>query len=287
MRGGISVAESSARIVLVTGASSGFGHAVAMGLAARGYHVYGTSRGAVMPRTGEASPERPSLPVMIPMDVRSDASVDAAVGHILGRHGRIDVVLNNAGFGIAGAVEDTSVEEMQRQFDTNVFGVLRVCRAVLPYMRRQGGGRIINVSSLGGLIALPFQGAYSASKFALEALTETLRMETRPFGILVSLLEPGDFRTGFTANRVRTEASRTNAAYGERFARALGVMEQEESRGPGPEALIPLVERIIEARAPRLRYTAGAPLQRAAAVLRRFLPASLFERVIMAAYGIR
>jgi NAD(P)-dependent dehydrogenase (short-subunit alcohol dehydrogenase family) len=240
-----------------------------------------------MPRTGEASPERPSLPVMIPMDVRSDASVDAAVGHILGRHGRIDVVLNNAGFGIAGAVEDTSVEEMQRQFDTNVFGVLRVCRAVLPYMRRQGGGRIINVSSLGGLIALPFQGAYSASKFALEALTETLRMETRPFGILVSLLEPGDFRTGFTANRVRTEASRTNAAYGERFARALGVMEQEESRGPGPEALIPLVERIIEARAPRLRYTAGAPLQRAAAVLRRFLPASLFERVIMAAYGIR
>ena len=112
-------------------------------------------------------------------------------------------------------------------------------------------------------------------------------METRPFGILVSLLEPGDFRTGFTANRVRTEASRTNPAYAERCARALGLMERDESRGPGPETLAPVVERILTARSPRLRYTAGAPQQRAAALLRRLLPAALFERVITTVYGIR
>jgi NAD(P)-dependent dehydrogenase (short-subunit alcohol dehydrogenase family) len=274
-------------VVLVTGASSGFGRAIAAHLATRGYDVYGTSRGAVMPKLGEEPPSRSQLPVMLPMDVCVDASVQAAVTHILRRHGRIDAVVNNAGMGIAGAIEDTSVAEIQRQFDANVFGVLRVCRTVIPHMRQQGGGRIINVSSLAGLIALPFQGAYSASKFALEALTESLRMETRPFGILVSLLEPGDFRTGFTANRVRTEASRTNPAYAERCARALGLMERDESRGPGPETLAPVVERILTARSPRLRYTAGAPQQRAAALLRRLLPAALFERVITTVYGIR
>jgi len=288
MSGRISAARSPVRIVLVTGASSGFGRAIATHLAAKkGYRVYGTSRGAVMPDEREALPERSPLPVMIPMDVCVDASVEAAVTHILRHHGRVDVLVNNAGFGIAGAVEDTSIEEMQRQFDANVFGVLRVCCAVLPHMRRQGGGRIVNVSSLAGVIAVPFQGAYSASKFALEALTEALRMETKPFGIFVSLVEPGDFRTGFTANRVRTEASRTNPAYAERFARALGLMERDESRGPGPEALVPVVERILEARSPRLRYTAGALLQRAAALLKRLLPASLFERVLMTIYGIR
>ena len=202
----ISAARGPARIVLVTGASSGFGRAIAAHLAARGYLVYGTSRSAVMPEEATAPAERSLVPIMIPMDVCVDASVDAAVTHILRRHGRIDVLVNNAGFGIAGAVEDTSADELRRQFDTNVFGVLRVCRAVLPHMRRQGGGRIINVGSLAGLIALPFQGAYSASKFALEALSESLRMETKPYGISVSVIEPGDFRTSFTASRVRTQA---------------------------------------------------------------------------------
>jgi NAD(P)-dependent dehydrogenase (short-subunit alcohol dehydrogenase family) len=283
----MSAVRSPARTVLVTGASSGLGRAIAMHLAARGDHVYGTSRRAALPSAREEPPPRSSLPVMIPMDVCAETSVETAVAHVLHRDGRIDVVVNNAGFGIAGAVEDTSVEELQRQFDANVFGVLRVCRAVVPHMRRQGGGRILNVSSLAGLIALPFQGAYSASKFALEALTEALRMETRPFGILVSLLEPGDFRTGFTANRVRTAASRTNPAYAERCARALGLMERDENQGPGPEALAPVAERILAARAPRLRYTAGAPHQRAAALLKRLLPAALFERVIATVYGVR
>ena len=170
-------------MVLVTGASSGIGLACADLLARRGFRVYGASRTAT-------EPERafPSLR----MDVDDDVSVAEGVARVLEREGRIDAAVNCAGFGIAGA---------KRQFETNFFGVLRVCRAVLPAMRERRAGTIVNVSSIAGLVPLPFQGFYSASKFALEGMSEALRMEVRPFGIRVVLVEPGDCRTHFTANR--------------------------------------------------------------------------------------
>jgi len=275
------------RTVLVTGASSGFGRAIAAHLARTGHRVYGTSRRAPPPGEAGTVPGNALEPALIQMDVCADDSVARAVEHVLRHDQRLDALVNNAGFGIAGALEDTSAGELQRQLDTNVVGVLRVCRAVLPHMRRRGEGCVVNVGSLAGVIALPFQGAYSASKFALEGLTEALRMEVSPFGIRVVLVEPGDFRTGFTASRIRTAASLANPVYAERFARALGIVERDEEHGAEPEGVAVLVGAILDSRSPRLRYTAGPWLQRAAPVLKRLLPASLLERAVMRTYGLR
>ncbi len=273
-------------VVLVTGASSGFGRAIAARLARHHYRVYGTSRHAPAALADPAPESAAAYPVLVRMDVRIDASVDAAVAAVTRREARIDAVVNNAGIGIAGAIEDTTSDELHHQFDTNVFGPLRVCRAVLPHMRRQGSGRIVNVGSLAGLIALPFQGAYSASKFAVEGATDALRLEVRAFGIHVSLVEPGDFRTAFTDNRVRTSASRISPAYRERMEAALAVMERDEREGPDPEMLAAVVQRVLEQRAPRPRYTAGRRLQRAAALLKRVLPAAAFDRLLAMTYRL-
>jgi len=224
---------------------------------------------------------------LIAMDVTSEDSVAHALKSILAREGRLDVVFNNAGDGIAGSVEDTSIEEARQQLDTNFFGVLRVCRAALPILRRQGAGLIVNVSSLGGLVGLPFQGLYSASKFAVEGMTEVLRMEVRPFGVRVALIEPGDFRTGFTAQRRKVLAAQRDSAYAERFGKALAVMERDETHGADPLAVARLLERIINTRSPRPRYKVGGFLQTlSVGLLRKILPQKVFEYLLMASYGI-
>ncbi len=220
------------------------------------------------------------------MDVRDDASVTGGVTRILDEAGRLDAVVNNAGFGIAGAVEDTSVAEAMDLFATNFFGVLSVCRAVLPQLRAQGGGTIVNISSIAGRIGLPFQGLYSASKFALEGLTEALRMEVRPFGVRVVLVEPGDTRTAFTSHRRRTAASARSDAYLGRFARALQRIEQDELGGEDPACVARLVLRILQHPNPRLRYTVGNPFQRLAVHARRVLPDRFVEWSIMRYYRV-
>jgi len=176
-------------VALITGASSGIGKATASLLATSGFRVFGTSR---KPEAETGQPYE-----LVPLDVRSDASVHSAVQSILDRAGRIDLLVNNAGYPQAGAIEENSVADVQAQFDTNVFGVLRVTNAVLPIMRRQRSGRIINVSSLLGQVAPPFLGVYASSKFALEGLSEALRRELRPFNIHVSLIEPAFAHTSF------------------------------------------------------------------------------------------
>lgn len=268
----------SEKTVLVTGASSGFGKACAELLQEKGYDVYGTSRrGATA-----ATPFQ-----MLQMDVDDDASVRQGIDAILRKAGRLDAVVNNAGIGFAGAVEDTSIEEARAQFETNFFGVLRVCRAVLPIMRAQRSGMIINVSSLGGLIGIPFQALYSASKFALEGLSEALRMEVRPWGIHVVLVEPGDARTGFTASRRRTAASAENPAYRERLDKCLAVMETDETNGFPPEKVARRVERILRSRAPRLRYVVAPLSQSVPASLKKYVPWALFEWGFMKVYRLR
>lgn len=267
-------------VALVTGASSGIGRACAAELHAAGWRVFGASRRA---GAGQLAPEGFAL---LPMDVDSGESVERAVAALLEQSGgRLDLVVNCAGWGIAGSVEDTSVEEARRQFETNLFGVWRVCRAVLPALRRQRSGTVVNVGSLAGLIGIPFQGAYSASKFALEGLTEALRMELRPFGVRVALLEPGDFRTEFTARRVYAAAA-DSPAYAARMRRAVGVMEHDERHGADPREAARAVLRIARARRPRLRYTAGPPFARALPLLRRLLPAGLFEWGVRRYYKI-
>ncbi|MGB9723328.1 MAG: SDR family oxidoreductase [Chloroflexia bacterium] len=265
-----------ARVVLITGASSGIGQACARYLAGQGYRVFGTSR---RPEASAADFE------MIPMDVTDDDSVRRGVEEVMRRASRLDVLVNNAGFGLAGSVEDTTPEEAREQMETNFFGTLRLCRAVLPIMRAQRSGTIVNIGSLAGLIALPFQGLYSASKFALEGLTEALRMEVRPFGIRVVLIEPGDTRTNFTARRRRTRAS-GGSPYAERMERALAVAEHDERHGVPPETVARLLGRILRLRHPRLRYRAGSLFQNMAASAKRFLPELLFEWAVRKYYRI-
>ncbi|MGQ9682373.1 MAG: SDR family oxidoreductase [Anaerolineae bacterium] len=273
------------QVVLITGASSGFGLASARHLQARGYIVYGTSRRAPLSAL-EIDTRYEAGFAVLPMNVDDEASVERGVQTVLRREGRIDAVVNNAGWGYAGAVEDTSVEEAKAEFETLFFGPLRVCRAVLPAMRAQKSGKIINIGSLGGRVGVPFQGPYSAAKFALAGLSEALRLEVRPFGIHVVLVEPGDACTGYTDCRRRTKASQTNDAYQAWMEKALAVMEHDERHGLQPVALARLVERILRARNPRQRYVAALPLQAVAVALKPVVPATLFEWALRKMYHL-
>ncbi|MEA3239233.1 MAG: SDR family oxidoreductase [Candidatus Bipolaricaulota bacterium] len=266
-------------MVLITGASSGIGKACAERLASEGDRVYGTSR---HPK------EEASVPglQMIAMDVNDDESVAATIERIVQAEGRIDVLVNNAGFGIGGAVEDTSIEEAKALFETNFFGMLRVCRRALPVMRKVRHGTIVNVSSLGGRIGLPYQGLYSATKFAVEGMSEALRMEVRQFGIRVIMIEPGDFRTGFTKNRRYVAAAQQDSVYSGSFGRTIKVAEKDEQTGSSPEQISRLLVRILHNSSPRVRYSVGGISQRGAAVLKGLLPSRTFEWALMKYYRV-
>lgn len=269
--------SANSMVILVTGASSGFGKAIAEALHARGHQVWGASR---RPQPGV---EYKSLS----MDVTREDSVQAGVAQILRDAGRIDAVVNNAGCGIAGAVEDTSDDEAHAQLETNFFGVHRVCRAVMPHMRAARSGRIVNMSSLGGLVSLPFQSFYAASKFAVEAYTEALRMELKAFGIQVSMVEPGDFSTGFTASRRMTAATTAQSPYFEVATRAVGRMSEDEGKNQDISPVIRAVMSALESSSPRLRYPVASAIQRFLVALRPFLPQPWFEYLIMDNYKMR
>ena len=271
----------SGRVALVTGASSGIGEACARHLAGRGFRVFGTSRHAATDGDARDGVE------MLPMDVDSDVSVETAVTTLLERTGgRIDAVVNNAGWALAGSVEDTTPDEARAQMETNLLGTWRVCRAILPAMRAAGRGHIVNVGSIAGRVGLPFQAAYSASKFAVAGFTEALSGEVRPFGIHAVLIEPGNYRTGITATRRMARASGEGSAYAAPFAKALAVVEQDEHRGADPAQVARLVGRILEMRSPRLRYMVGPAFERFAAAGKSVVPGRLFERIVMRLYDL-
>ena len=274
------IASASPRTVLITGASSGFGKATAEALAARGDHVYGTTRQTVPPATASAQVR------MLTMDVGDPATVDAAVARMITETGRIDALINNAGFGIAGAIEDTSDAEAHAQFETNVFGLHRVCRAVLPQMRRQNSGRVINLSSLAGLVAVPYQAFYCASKHAIEAYTEALRMEMRPFGIHVSMIEPGDFATSFTDNRRMVTGCAEGSAHYNRCRTAVARMQEDERKFTDLKPVVKTVLAALDNLRPALRYPVAVPLQRFLVALKPFVPQGLFEYLIMDNYQL-
>jgi len=240
-------------------------------LAQRGYKVFGTSRHST---TAESTPAGE----MLPLDVRADDSVRACVDAVVNRSGRLDVLINNAGYELAGALEELSSEEARAQFETNFFGVVRMVDAVLPLMRRQKRGHIINVSSLSGLSAIPFLGVYSASKFALEGYTEALRHEVKPFNIHVSLTEAGFLKTPMMNHR-ELGANRL-PEYDPWRQRALNAIRAQEEKGPGPEAVAETLLDIVSSKTPRLRYLIGSQAKTVAR-LRRFLPAHMYE------YGVR
>ena len=211
------------QVCVITGGTSGIGRCTAQAMLARGYTVYELSRRA----EGVAGMQH------IVADVTKEETLAAAVAQILQREDHIDVLINNAGFGISGAVEFTGTEEAQRQLDVNFFGMVRMNRQGLPVMRKQGYGRIVNLSSVAGAIPIPFQTYYSASKAAINSYTMALANEVRPFGIQVCCVQPGDIRTGFTAAREKNQLG--DDIYGGRIARSVSGMERDEQTGMAPE----------------------------------------------------
>jgi NAD(P)-dependent dehydrogenase (short-subunit alcohol dehydrogenase family) len=275
-------------VVLITGASSGIGRACALHLARLGASVYGTTRRSASDVAEELRAELDTNGriEILEMDVDDDESVRRGVGQVLQRAGRVDALVNCAGFGIAGPIEETRDDEARQILETNLLGTLRVSRAVLPTMRAQKRGTIVNISSIGGRIALPFQGLYSASKFGIEGLSESLRMEVRPFGVRVVLIEPGDFRTGFTDSRQMVGAAGGESPYAKQSAAAVSVAEADERKGATPEVIGRLVGRLIASRSPRLRHTVGPMAERLAVRLKSLLPSRVFEWALRAYYKV-
>lgn len=264
------------RVILITGASSGIGQLCAAHLHQRGYRVYGTSRRAAF-----------SAPYpMLEMNVDDDAAVQRGIARIVSEAGRLDGVVNNAGYSLVGAVEETSIEEAKAHFETNFFGALRVCRAALPVMRQQRRGHIVNISSLGGEIGLPFQGIYSATKFALEGMTEALRLEVRPFGIHAVLIQPGDCATGLTASRRSTAESLNGTAYQPQFGATVKRIQQDETRGGSPQAVAQLLERILATRSPKPRYRVGPFIEQLAVIAKPNLPGKVFDWIMRQFYAL-
>ncbi|KZS70821.1 short-chain dehydrogenase/reductase [Mycobacterium kansasii] len=257
-------------VVLVTGVSSGIGLAVANAFAAKGFEVFGTSR----------NPSR-TQPVpgveLVQLDVTDAASVSAAVASVIRRAGRIDILVNNAGIGIIGAAEESSVAQAQQLFDTNFFGLVRLTREVLPHLRAQGGGRIINIGSVLGLLPAPYAALYSASKHAVEGYSWSLDHETREFGVRVSVVEPGFTKTSFGANAVDADSlidSYLTARENARRVTAEGV-----HHGDDPAVVARVVLKAATSRRPKVRYPAGR-LAHGLSLLRKVAPEALMDKGI-------
>jgi NAD(P)-dependent dehydrogenase (short-subunit alcohol dehydrogenase family) len=264
------MAAETGQVALVTGASSGIGEAAAHELLAAGFTVYGTSRNAA------AGEERDGV-LFLPLDVTDDRSGADAVREVLGRSGRIDVLVNNAGLGVTGAAEESSIEQARALFETNLFGSIRMTRAVLPPMRERGSGRIINLSSVLGVVPAPFGALYAASKHAMEGYSESLDHEVREHGVRVLLVEPAYTRTSFDSNAI--PADEPLPVYARRRDVA-GVLTAEAVKGGDEPSVVG--EAIVAAATdprPKLRYPAG-PLARRVTKLRRYAPSTVFDRQI-------
>jgi NAD(P)-dependent dehydrogenase (short-subunit alcohol dehydrogenase family) len=259
-------------VAIVTGASSGIGRATALALAAAGYRVFGTSR-----RPAGTEPVDGIEPLKL--DVTSDASVSSAVAAVLDSAGRIDLLVNNAGVGVAGAAEESSIEQAHGLFDTNVYGTMRMTGAVLPHMRARGRGRIVNISSVLGFIPAPFMSLYSATKHAIEGYSESLDHELRSLGVRVIIVEPAFTQTSFDQNM--TDADRPLPAYAAARVTAAAVVREAVTGGDAddPEVVARVVVTAAGARNPRTRYPAGKLANRLA-LARRWAPATAFDRAV-------
>lgn len=267
------------KVVLITGVSSGFGKQTALTLSEKGHAVYGTVR--------KLNGSEGSINY-IKMDLTDHDSIKRCCETVIGKEGRIDVLINNAGMHTGGPAETLPSEILKLQMDTNFLGMVDMTRQVLPVMRKQGYGTIINFSSIGGLMGLPFQAYYSAGKFAIEGFSEALRMETDQFNIKVVLINPGDFHTSNSANRRNYLApSAPGDPYHEQFTRTLAVIEKDESNGWLPEVLARKLVRIVEMKNPRQRYIIASYEQKLAVLLKYILPGKLFRKIIQSHYEIR
>jgi len=258
--------QQAKQVALITGVSSGIGRATALRLSNAGYRVFGTSRRQIV--SGSADIED------VVLDVTLDGSVTDGIAEVLRQAGRIDVLVNNAGIGITGGAEESSPEQARVLFETNVFGAMRVTNAVLPQMRRQGRGRIINIGSVLGFIPAPFSAIYAATKHALEGYSESLDHEMRGQGIRISLIEPAYTRTSFEANMLRPD--RPMPEYDAARKRTADLLKDVLADADEPSTVADVVLKAVRDPRPKHRYPAGKLASRLA-VVRRFVPASMFD----------
>ncbi len=276
-------------VAIVTGASSGIGREIAFLLAAQGLRVYGGCRRGALPPDVKLQDHIPQgIPgggffKLLQLDVTIDESAKAFVEQVLSQEGEIHILVNAAGNGLCGAVEDCTPQDGQAQMEVNYFGVLRMLNLVLPRMRAQKKGLVINIGSVGGIFSIPFQTLYSSSKAALAMLTEGLRLELAPYGVKAALIEPGDVKTGFTAARAYTVAAKENPAYQGALAHAVGRMERDEQNGMSPcQVARAVIKAVYQSNPPARKVVGGS--YRAFVFLKRILPGWLVERLLALMY---
>ena len=265
------------KVVLITGGSSGIGKSVGEFLTQKGFAVYGTSRN---PEHIENHPFK-----LVALDVNNSESISKAVEAVILAEGRLDILVNNAGMGITGPIEETPTSEMRKVFDTNLFGAIDVMKAVLPQMRKQKSGLIINITSIAGYMGLPFRGLYSASKGALEIVTEATSMEVKGFGIKVISVAPGDFATNIAAGRYHAPLL-DDSPYKKPYGDTLDLMNTHVDNGSDPDMMAKSVYRIINTPNPKGHYKVGEFMQKFSIVLKRILPDKVYEKLLMKHYKL-
>lgn len=265
------------KVVLITGASSGIGLSIANFLLEKGFVVYGTSRSSEKANKYAFN--------LIALDVLNVETIEKAVSFVIENEGRLDVLVNNAGMGITGPIEDTPTDEMRKVFDTNLFGAIDVMKAVLPQMRKQQSGTIINVTSIAGYMGLPYRGIYSATKGALELVTEAIRMEVKSFGIDIVNVAPGDFATNIAAGRYHTPVFE-NSAYKKVYEENLALMDAHVESGMDPIEMAKAVFKVITIKNPKVHYKVGGFMEKFSIILKRILPDKMYEKLLMNHYKL-
>ena len=265
------------KVVLITGASSGIGKSIGEFLHNKGFVVYGTSR----------NPERftNSIFTLLALDVRNTDSIQNAIHKIIKLSGRLDVVINNAGVGITGPIEEIPSVEIKNNFETNFFGPIEVMKAALPQMRSQKSGLIINITSIAGYMGLPYRGIYSASKGALELISEALSMEVKPFGINITNVAPGDFATNIASGRFHAPVIE-NSAYESTYGATLQLMDEQVDIGNNPIEVAQAIFNIMQTQNPKIHYKVGSFIQKFSIVLKRILPDKVYEKMLMNHYKL-
>lgn len=264
------------KVVFITGASSGIGKSIALYLHDKKFKVYGTSR----------NPDKVSVPFsMVALDVTDPNSIKNAVQEVIAKEGNIDVLVNNAGKGITGPMEDTPAAEIKNNFETNFFGAIAVIKEVLPGMRSKKDGLLINVTSIAGYMGLPYRGVYSASKGALALVTESLSMELREFGIQAITVAPGDFATNIASGRYHTPVFDTSA-YKINYGNNLALMDSHVNAGADPILMAKKIHKIIETKPTKIHYKVGGFMEKFSIVLKRILPDKVYEKLLMNHYKL-
>ena len=265
------------QVVFITGGSTGIGKAIGELLHEKGYKVYGTSR--------NSKNYANSIIPLIDMDVMDTTSITNAVAELIEREGKIDVLINNAGIGISGPMEEIPIEETHRAMQVNFYGPLQVINAVLPFMRKQKAGRILNITSIAGYMGLPYRGIYSASKGALGIATETYRLELKTFGIEMCSIAPGDFATNIAAGRYHAPV-RDDSPYKEIYSDSLKMMDEHVDKGSDPKQMAEAVHKILQKRRLKVHYKVGSPLQKLSTILKRILPDTVYEKMLSKHYKL-